>query len=194
MKKKCKKRQLHYLYKIEQFVILASLLCFACLGIVMPPRGELSLSDSSQPKQESVQSDNLPSKVSPEQPKTIPDPSVSEAPSTDETVPSGDSTQSGNTAPENSSENTPSNTSPTPDGSTQPETQNPSETPESPSNSETQEKEWVPPVYEIIHHEAVYETRTVYICSGTINEDADVCNEVFESLEKWSSHKSIHGG
>lgn len=48
------------------------------------------------------------------------------------------------------------------------------------------EKVWVPPVYEIVHHEAVYETIRIVICN--------YCSEEFGSVGEFQVHKEEHGG
>ena len=48
------------------------------------------------------------------------------------------------------------------------------------------EKIWVPPVYEIVHHEAVYETVRVIICN--------YCSEEFSSVGEFQVHKDANGG
>mgnify|MGYP003377965611 CR=1 FL=1 len=48
------------------------------------------------------------------------------------------------------------------------------------------EKVWVPPVYETIHHEAVYETRRVYVCN--------FCSAEFNSVGEFQVHKDENGG
>ena len=47
-------------------------------------------------------------------------------------------------------------------------------------------KEWVPPVYETIHHDAIYETKRVAICN--------YCSEVFDSVGDFQVHKNENGG
>lgn len=48
------------------------------------------------------------------------------------------------------------------------------------------EKVWVPPVYEVIHHDAVYETKKVVICN--------YCSENFDSVGDFQVHKNANGG
>lgn len=47
-------------------------------------------------------------------------------------------------------------------------------------------KTWVPPVYEIVHHEAVYETRRVIVCN--------YCSAEFASVGAFQVHKDANGG
>lgn len=57
------------------------------------------------------------------------------------------------------------------------------------SSSESQgndDKVWVPPVYETIHHEAVYETQRVYVCN--------YCSAEFSSAGEFQVHKNANGG
>ena len=55
-----------------------------------------------------------------------------------------------------------------------------------PQEEETNDKVWVPPVYETIHHEAVYETRRVYVCN--------FCQAEFNSAGEFQVHKDENGG
>ena len=48
------------------------------------------------------------------------------------------------------------------------------------------EKVWVPPVYETIHHEAVYEKVRVYVCT--------YCQAEFASAGEFQVHKDANGG
>lgn len=58
--------------------------------------------------------------------------------------------------------------------------------PASADSSTSPEKIWVPPVYKIVHHEAVYETRKVYICN--------YCSAEFNSAGEFQVHKDENGG
>ena len=54
------------------------------------------------------------------------------------------------------------------------------------SSDTTTEKIWVEPVYEIIHHEAVYETVKSVICN--------YCSASFGSTSEFQVHKDANGG
>jgi hypothetical protein len=53
-------------------------------------------------------------------------------------------------------------------------------------SSDSPEKVWVPPVYKTVHHEAVYETKKVYICN--------YCSATFNSAGEFQVHKDENGG
>lgn len=74
------------------------------------------------------------------------------------------------------------NVSPTPP---MPEENKPHESTTSPSTTPV-EKEWVPPVYRTIHHDAVYETKRVVSCN--------YCNELFLTVGEFQIHKDANGG
>ena len=61
----------------------------------------------------------------------------------------------------------------------------PHESTASPSTTPV-EKEWVPPVYRTIHHDAVYETKRVVSCN--------YCNEIFLTVGEFQIHKDANGG
>ena len=54
------------------------------------------------------------------------------------------------------------------------------------SSGSSSDKVWVPPVYKTVHHEAVYETRKVWVCN--------YCKEEFSSLDGFQVHKEANGG
>ena len=68
---------------------------------------------------------------------------------------------------------------------TMPEENKPHESTTSPSTTPV-EKEWVPPVYRTIHHDAVYETKRVVSCN--------YCNEIFLTVGEFQIHKDANGG
>lgn len=74
------------------------------------------------------------------------------------------------------------NVSPTPP---MPEENKPHESTTSPSTTPV-EKEWVPPVYRTIHHDAVYESKRVVSCN--------YCNEIFLTVGEFQIHKNANGG
>ena len=89
-------------------------------------------------------------------------------------------------------------TVPEPEPNETPKDKKPSKQPENPAPSpepETQtpsvpekepEKIWVPPVYETVHHEAIYETVRIVICN--------YCSEEFGSIGEFQVHKDANGG
>lgn len=66
-----------------------------------------------------------------------------------------------------------------------PEENKPHESTTSPSTTPV-EKEWVPPVYRTIHHDAVYATKRVVSCN--------YCNEIFLTVGEFQIHKDANGG
>ena len=189
-----KKRNKITLYVKEQLVIGTMVLCFVLSGICLPfikerisskPSG--STTESSQPSnatEEKKDKDSETNNSDSSQNTTVPDES-----NVPNTVTPSDST---NTENDNSSNKTPSES---PGNTTEPSVPPTTDGGNgSGSTTKTPGKEWVPPVYETIHHEAVYETKTFYYCTGTVDESGVVCNERFETLESWATHKSIHGG
>jgi len=54
------------------------------------------------------------------------------------------------------------------------------------SSEEKPQKEWIPPVYKTIHHDAVYETHRIVICN--------YCSESFSTVGEFQIHKDAHGG
>lgn len=185
------------LYKKEQLAICTMVLCFALSGIGLPVLKEQLTSSNTPNKLEMNNSAKTDTNYSDDNKKN-PDelesstknpeqsPSENNVDAEEDTKhPSANSSQesSGVTNTDTTTTQPSENTS---DTDTETSTNN--------SEPDSTEKVWVPPVYKTIHHEAVYETRQVYICSGFINENADVCNQVFSSLEEWGTHKSINGG
>lgn len=175
------------LYKREQLAICTMVLCFALSGIGLPVLKERLTTASTPNKLEMNNSEKTDANYSDDNKKN-PEQSPSENnvdAEEDTKHPSANSSQesSGVTNTDTTTTQPSENTS---DTDTETSTNN--------SEPDSTEKVWVPPVYKTIHHEAVYETRQVYICSGFINENADVCNQAFSSLEEWGTHKSINGG
>lgn len=179
-----KKQNKFTLYVKEQLVIGTMVLCFALSGICLPFIKERALSEPPDSATESSHNSNGTEKdkdknfqdKSEETPSKKPDnaeTNTSETPQ-NATVQDG-ATDSNTSAPSNSTDTTEDNSSST-------------------TPPETPDKIWVPPVYETIHHEAVYETKTFYYCSGAIDESGVVCNQKFDNLQGWATHKSIHGG
>lgn len=78
----------------------------------------------------------------------------------------------------NSKDSSPSQNPPSPKPTTTP--------PVSSESSDSPEKVWVPPVYKTVHHEAVYETKKVYICN--------YCSATFNSAGEFQVHKDENGG
>lgn len=75
------------------------------------------------------------------------------------------------------------------DSSSSPNRPSPTPTTTSPissDSSDTSGKIWVQPVYETVHHEAVYGTKRVYICN--------YCSAVFNSAGEFQVHKDENGG
>ena len=79
----------------------------------------------------------------------------------------------------------PESEKPSSNSSSQEKPSTPEKEPEEEPEKE-QEKIWVPPVYEIVHHEAVYETVRVVVCN--------YCSEEFGSVGEFQVHKDANGG
>lgn len=189
------------LYKKEQLAICTMVLCFALSGIGLPVLKEQLAPANTPDKLEMNKSEKKDANYSDKNKKN---PHATES-STENPTENSEGYTSENNAdtgvdskqPSASSSQESSNVPTTDNTTTQPsENTNDTDTETSANTSEPDSsgKVWVPPVYKTIHHEAVYETRQVYICSGFINENAEVCNQVFNSLEEWGTHKSINGG
>lgn len=193
MEKKKKKTFNLTLYRKEQIVICFILLCFVVSGFYLPIyREQLMLSiekpenGSEFPDKEILENEILENEI------------LENEILENETFTEEDSDSSGlnnkqtlekpeNELPSNgsstTSENEPSNNHTSKPESSKPEASKP-ET--SDKDSETTEKEWVPSVYEIIHHEAVYETKRVVICN--------YCSETFNTTGEFQVHKNANGG
>ena len=185
------------LYKKEQLAICTMVLCFALSGVGLPVLKEQLTTASTPNRLEMNKSEKKDANYSDDNKKNPDEPENStenskEYPSKNTVDAEEDTKQPSAGSSQESSGVTNTDTT-----TTQP-SENTSgtgtETSTNTSEPDSTEKVWVPPVYKTIHHEAVYETRQVYICSGFINENAEVCNQVFNSLEEWGTHKSINGG
>lgn len=188
-------------YKKEQLAICTMVLCFVLSGIGLPVLKEQLTTTSTPNKLEMNKSEKTDTNYSDDNKKSPDEPESSTKNPTensegytsennadtkvDSKQPSAGSSQGSSSVP------TTDNTTTQPSQNTN---DTDTETSTNTSEPDSTEKVWVPPVYKTIHHEAVYETRQVYICSGFINENAEVCNQVFNSLEEWGTHKSINGG
>lgn len=195
------------LYVKEQLVIGTMVLCFVLSGICLPfikerisPGPPSSTSESSEGSNGTGENKDKNFQDKPEESPSKKEDGMetnsSESPQT--TTVQDESTDSNTSTPSDSTDTRSDDSSNTTPSRTPGNAANPSAPPStdggSGSSTETPGKEWVPPVYETIHHEAVYETKTFYYCSGAIDESGVVCNQKFDSLQGWATHKSIHGG
>ena len=192
IKEKLKKLNTVPLYIKEKFIICFMIFCFASSGITLPILKERLTNTVPVPQEQSpaediqdeTTTDDIQETTQKEETDTEPvTPNVSQENIVQEPTVKPNPSET----PDPSTDN--GGTPNSPDTNTSVEN-----TPPATDQPETNDKIWVPPVYEIIHHEAITEIRTVYYCSGTINESADICNQVFDSMEAWNTHKSIHGG
>ena len=170
------------LYRKEQLVLCTILLCFAMSGFYLP-----TIKNEYAPPVEQTESNTEVSEIIEEVETQSELEEESVAPETDsETILENDSDK----ASENDSENDSEVLEP----SLKPETEveKPSKKPITPEKEpeeepeKEQEKIWVPPVYEIVHHEAVYETVRVVACN--------YCSEEFGSVGEFQVHKDANGG
>lgn len=171
----CLKKKTEFtLYKKEQLVLSITLLCFVLSGIALPMvKNHLLLPNSEIETSSDISSEKSKEKTDKKK-KTD---SSDESP-TDSTTP---------TVPEN-----PEATTDNSDNTNNSQTS--SDKKEDSATSENPQKEWVPPVYQTIHHPAVTETHQFYYCSGAIDESGVICNIKFNSLEEWAAHKKTNGG
>lgn len=134
-----------------------------------PSGNELSNSKPSEKPSSSKPSGNDSADSKPSDKPANPKPSGGNT--TDSKPSNGESTDSKPSDGE-STDSKPSNDSP----STKPQ-----ETPK-----QEEEKVWVPPVYETVHHEAVYDVVRIVVCN--------YCSEEFKSVGEFQVHKDAHGG
>lgn len=191
------------LYHKEQLVLITLLLCFVLSGIGLPTIREKYMVEASignevlLPEQDSedrledgseVDSKDIISEDSTEDsmressdktPDEAPDKVPNETP---DEVPGETSNSPESQKPIEKPSQKPGSGSPSkdPNPSTTPDPQPKPETPTEP------EKEWVPPVYEIVHHEAVYETVRLVVCN--------YCSEQFNTVGEFQVHKDANGG
>lgn len=195
------------LYVKEQLVIGTMVLCFVLSGICLPFVKERISSGPTSSTLESSEGSNGTEKNKDKNSQDKPEESPSKkgegtetnsSESPQNTTIQDESTDSNTLTPSDSTDTKNDDSSNTTSSETPGNAAVPSAPPStddgSDSSTEPPGKEWVPPVYETIHHEAVYESKTFYYCSGAIDESGVVCNQKFDSLQGWATHKSIHGG
>lgn len=203
------------LYRKEQCVICLTLFCFIISGAFLPATRKQLLSneikeeltvesslseteekdDTTNPKKdtdnsmiaESEETEDTPTQTSDEtenvesENDNVPD-SLAEATSPNVSKPNPD--HSGNSSGDDSSASSTGGTGKPPASS--------GVTDDTPSSSgsagdtSVPEKVWVPPVYETIHHEAIYETVRVVVCN--------YCSETFNNVGEFQVHKDANGG
>lgn len=177
-KKKCKNLSL---YRKEQLVICALLLCFGLTVIMLPQIKKQTALDknnvteviSSDDDKSDADTANSNETTSNEQ--AVDESTANEATVSESTVtePADDKSNDGklsNTVPKDDSAATDSNTS----------------SADSQSPADSSQKVWVPPVYKTVHHEAVYETKRIVVCN--------YCNETFDTVGEFQIHKNANGG
>ena len=185
------------LYQKEQCIICTFLFCFMISGICLPTvRKQLIKSDSGgtvvttdlksntekKTDNKANESKDVREKTEEKTSETKENPQSSvEVPAPAETNPPKDSTAV--TDQNASSEGSSTNAS-----SQKPASGSSGNSASSGSTESTAppEKVWVPPVYETVHHEAVYETVRVVICN--------YCGATFGSTGEFQVHKDENGG
>ena len=181
MEKKTSKTPKFNLYKKEQLVLTIILLCFVLSGIGLPKLKdylhpvEIPVEDSHEIEEPNIDT-NIDTEV--EVDEDINAESELDEPEVIDDVVEDTDIEVSNQKPSTTTK--PSN-EPIKESPKNPE-QNSSvaEVPKEP------EKVWVPPVYETVHHEAVYETVRIVICN--------YCSEEFGSVGEFQVHKEEHGG
>lgn len=193
MEKKTSKTLKLNLYKKEQFVLCVILLCFMLSGIVLP-KVDNYLHPGSPPEDDFIETvtpvPDTNEVISPpskdEDTSNEPDISHSQENAENSTDAFEPTTNVQSSDQSDYSNNFSSSSSKTPEKEPEKEPVN------EPTNKPTTEipkepeKVWVPPVYEIIHHEAIYETIRVVICN--------YCSEEFSTVGEFQVHKNAHGG
>lgn len=145
------------LYKKEQLLICLLLLCFVLCSFILPSYREPLPTDNVV---------ELPEETIPERDSAENDSSVVESDDSDQTTDVPQMPETQKTLPETltgDSTNTGDSSTPT-----------------------MSEKTWVPPVYETIHHEAVYDTVRMVVCN--------YCSESFRTVGEFQIHKDANGG
>ena len=184
------------LYKKEQLMLCILLFCFVLSGFCLPIIKDSVIDESAEFESstevllddESVEEEVIVDENAMDE--NVIDETVADEPSTDETV--VDEPIIDEPAADKPTVDEPSTDKPTVDkpvskpNNSEPESKpEPTPTPE-PEPEPEPEKIWVPPVYETVHHEAVYETVRVIICN--------YCSEEFSSVGEFQVHKDEHGG
>lgn len=176
-KQNCKNKCIRLnLYRKEQLVIGATVLCFVLSGLVLPAVKNRLINIPAEIPTESPKSNEENSKEKQSNTKK-PKEDVSDTP-TESLI----STDSDNADTESETPNNNDNI------------QSPTDKKDTSTTTDDSQKEWVPPVYQTVHHPATTETRTFYYCSGAIDESGVICNIRFNSLEEWGAHKKTNGG
>ncbi len=198
--KKLKKQPI--LYKKEQLILLISICCFIILGITFPVVQDTSsakvdigtdLSNDSKhfplatPSKDNVEVSNDDSDETTTLSEEIPNDEVSDAKTSEAETDSSskdDTLKDSNTSQDidekKKKKNSKKNNTSTDSKSDQETTTSKMDKPLK------EEKVWVPPVYKTVHHDAVYETVTVYICN--------FCKATFDSNSGFLAHKEANGG
>lgn len=188
------KKQLN-LYKKEQLILCILVLLFVASGFFLPKLKErlyppqVSVEDSIVSQDEIVEEviENLPTDdVKEEIPEEVPENEVIEDTAEDNNA-NATNMESSNSSSTSTTKKPIQESTVSP--KEEPKTEKPVEKPVEKPKEEVEkepEKIWVPPLYETIHHEAVYETIRVIICN--------YCSEEFASVGEFQVHKEEHGG
>ena len=169
------------LYQKEQCILCILVLCFILSIFILP-----------EPKQQTTVSQSVTQSEEKTEP-TIPEDTSTSMPEFESETPTNTSQENKQSLPENEdhapenqvSESTSENFSKNSDSSSDSTPEIITTAPPEVIQKEP-EKVWVPPVYETIHHDAVYETVRLYICN--------YCSEEFKSVGEFQVHKDAHGG
>ncbi len=176
------------LYRLEQITIGITLICFLCFGIIQSSFSFTS-EVSTTPSAESPTSDRELANNDSDTNDTpmVPEDSLASADNEeviiDESETIDNSENINETSVPNEKPNIPSQTESSSQNKTPSQTESPNASASTPVEPE---KVWVPPVYETIHHDAVYETVSIVICN--------YCAEEFESTSDFQIHKAANGG
>lgn len=182
------------LYKKEQLTILLLLLCFALSAFLIPERTLTEPVSSKIVPNTSDVSEEIP-----ENNKESSNPDDSEiADNSDESIENSDeiagegsenneefTNKGSSNSKDNSNDGSSSKKEPSTGSSKKPAKDKPKKEPEKEPAKEP-EKVWVPPVYEIVHHDAVYKTVRIVVCN--------YCSENFDSVGAFQVHKDANGG
>lgn len=178
MKNVSKKSKLN-LYRKEQLIILLLLLCFVVSGFTLPKMrtevsAESSYIDETSPD-ESLEMVTEETQENASDTEIFPEEALENSP--DEATASEDSSSASITTKPSGNTSGSSTGNSSSSANKQPVQDSPAKEPE---------KVWVPPVYQTIHHEAVYQTVRIVVCN--------YCGATFSTVGEFQVHKDANGG
>lgn len=162
------------LYKREQRFIYIVLLCFAVSAVTLPAISERILPDDVP---------DIPVEL-PQDTDAETDDDKEDSKDQDSSKPSKGS--SGGSSSAGNSNGSQSTSKPSNSGTTS--KPNSSGSSSSGNKDPNAGKTWVPPVYKTVHHEAVYESKSVEMCTEP------GCGKYFDTIEEFQAHKASEGG